>query len=214
MEQTVFLPRHGHKKLNFMIQNRRMIRSQDECEHDLHEEIPLLFVAFSNAVKLYEQELAQTPPPYPRGFEAALMNAKIIQCIRKFFPDHSIYGKYKRFILRINGYNILFKKLNSKGLPMNVRTKFADSIDSQLTLDLFQDEADAQNSILFFGYKKNSFGEIEDVKLVCIDNGTVKWEITEESIQRTIPISAISTSVNNEPLVSVRPELNKKVSNN
>ena len=54
-------------------------------------------------------------------------------------------------------------------MPMNLRTKMTDSIENQLQGRLFQDDEDPTAPILFFGYKKNQFGELVDPKLVYIE---------------------------------------------
>ncbi len=72
-------------------------------------------------------------------------------------------------MLRVNGYIMLFKKLNSKNMPMNVPTRFSSSIQNQEQGYLFDMYDNGTEPILFFGYNKSRFGEIINPKLVYID---------------------------------------------
>jgi len=165
------------------IAKRKRIINAKECEYDLREVLGGLFNAFQNAVRNYEKEIVQTPfSARCRGFEASLLNSKLIQSVQSIFNENWTFGKYKRFMLRINGYIILFKKLNGKDMPMNIPTRFSSSIQNQEQGNLFDMFDDGTEPILFFGYNKNRFGEIINPKLVYIDESKVKWTISESDI--------------------------------
>ncbi|MBI9052339.1 MAG: hypothetical protein JEY96_00885 [Bacteroidales bacterium] len=167
---------------NYPNQKRRLA-SLEGCRLDLKEELPLLFRAFNQAFTAYEREVVQTPPEArARGFEASLLNSKMIQSIQSNFPVNWKFGKYRRFTLRIKGYIVLFKKFNNKGLPMNIKTKSVAAISQQLSLSLFDEESYVAEPILFFGYKKDKIGNIAAPKLVYIDEDKVKWTITQDEI--------------------------------
>lgn len=173
---------------------RRILKNSDECLFDLKEgTLETLFGAFYEAVSLYEREVIQTPPNVrPRGFEASLLNAKMIQCIMEILPNNSKFGKYKRFIVRLSGYIFLFKKLNSKSLPMNIKTSHSSLLENQLQGRLFDSNDDGSEPILYFGYQKDRFGDIVNPKLVYIDEGKVKWEITNKEIDSSKKTHSIS----------------------
>ena len=155
---------------------RKRIINAKECEYELRESLEKLFDAFWNAVRNYEKEVIQTPfTARCRGFEASLLNSKIIQSVQSVFKDDWTFGKYKRFMLRVNGYIMLFKKLNSKNMPMNVPTRFSSSIQNQEQGYLFDMYDNGTEPILFFGYNKSRFGEIINPKLVYIDENKVRW---------------------------------------
>ncbi|MEO9533874.1 MAG: hypothetical protein ABJG68_02670 [Crocinitomicaceae bacterium] len=157
---------------------------------DLKKELPLIFKAFSEAFEAYEKEVIQTPPEArARGFEASLLNSKMIHSIQNNFPVNWKFGKYKRFTLRINGYIVLFKKFNAKGLPMNIKTKSVEAISQQLSFPLFDDSTFVAEPILFFGYRKDKIGNIVDPKLVYIDEDQVKWTICNNDISTTKTVS-------------------------
>ena len=138
----------------------------------------------------------QTPPEARmRGFEAHLLNVKTIQSIQQYFSRDWKTGKYGRFMLYVKGYIILFKKLNKNDMPMNIRTKMTDSIENQLQGRLFQDDEDPTAPILFFGYKKNQFGELVDPKLVYIDENKVKWAINKPATEGLKPAVVLKPSV-------------------
>lgn len=176
--------------------NRRRLATIEGTKFDLKEELPLMFKAFKEAHELYEEEVVNTPPlARVRGFEASLLNSKMLQCIQQYFPNNWKFGKYKRFTLRLNGYIILFKKLNGKNRPMNVNTKSVQRIAQQYSLPLFNEETYVEEPILFFGYRKNKVGVISEPKLVYIDEDQVKWIITDEglSMDHTLEIPRTST---------------------
>lgn len=182
---------------------KRKIISKDECLHDLESQLQTMFQAFSEAVKLFEQEVVLTPiVSRAKNFEASLLNSKMMQSIQKYFPDNWKFGKYRRFILRVNGYNVLFKKLNKKDMPMNVKTFLSDAIANQLQYSLFNDSPEVADPIVFFGYRKDKFGNILDPKLVYIDENLVKWVIENSDIKETKTVS--TTQKNSDGLLKIK----------
>lgn len=168
---------------------RKRVISAKECEIELGSILTRLFEAYENAVKQYNKEIVLTPPEARiRGFEAHLLNVKIVQSIQKYFSSDWKTGKYGRFMLYVKGYVILFKKLNKNDMPMNIPTKMTDSIENQLQGRLFQGDEDPTAPILFFGYKKNQFGELVDPKLVYIDENRVKWAINKPATELLKPV--------------------------
>ena len=160
---------------------KRRVVSEEECKHDLQNELLKMFVAFHHAVSLYQKEILLTPPiSRARAFEASLLNSKMIQSIQESFPKNWKFGKYKRFLLRVQGYNVFFKKLNGKDMPMNIKTLHSTAIYNQLQTSLFDNYELSAEPILFFGYKKDKFGTIHDPKLVYVDEEAVKWTLTED----------------------------------
>lgn len=191
---------------------RKRVINAKECEYDLRESLEKLFIVFWNAVRNYEKEILQTPfEARCRGFEASLLNSKLIQSVQSAFKDNWAFGKYKRFMLRINGYIMLFKKLNGKDMPMNIPTRFSSSIQNQEQGHLFDMYDDGTEPILFFGYNKSRFGEIINPKLVYIDENKVKWTILEHDIFVTTTAMDVQPTVT--PL-SVRQNIKKKEGTN
>lgn len=174
--------------MNLDVSRKRVIKRKlatvEECQLDLNEELPIMFNAFKEAVRMYQKEIINTPPESrARAFEASLLNSKMIQSIQKNFPNNWRFGKYKRFILNVEGYTVLFKKLNGKDLPMNVKTLHSTAISNQLQISLFDNSPISIDPILVFGYKKDKFGSIFDPKLVYIDEELVQWTLTEDMIE-------------------------------
>lgn len=193
--------------------NKRRLATIDGTKFDLKSELPLMFKAFREAYELYASEIRRTPPEArARGFEASLLNSKMIQAIQKYFPDNWKFGKYKRFTLRTNGYIILFKKLDRYNRPMNIKTKSVEAISQQLSLPLFNQETFVEEPILFFGYKKDSVGNITEPKLVYLDEEKIKWIVTaddvrvDKSIERPTKTQKVAT-----PILKKGKEVNKKV---
>lgn len=178
---------------------KRRTASVEECKFDLAVELPKMFLAYNEAVVLYSNEIVLTPPQSRViSLEASLLNSKIIQCIQTHFPEKWIFGKYKRFMLKIQGYTVLFKKLNGKDKPMNVKTLHSSAISNQLQISLFENENYNIDPILFFGYKKDKLGKIYDPKLVYIDENEVRWTITESSVE-------------NEPIINKTVKIEKSL---
>ena len=192
-------------------QKRRQI-SSEECKFDLKDELPLLFEAFGHGASLFEQEVVQTPPEARiRGFEASLLNAKMVQTIQRYFPDNWKYGKYRRFVINVNGYVVLLKKLDKYDRPMNIKTKHSEAIGHQLQLSLFDDSNfNAESPILFFGYKKNKFGEISEPKLVYIDDNKAMWTLAENDLPSKKSIVLGEKSTSERKTVTIRQEVKKK----
>lgn len=184
---------------------KRKLATQKGVEHDLSDYLSRLFSAFSKAVMMYEQEIVKTPPQSrARAFEASLLNSKMIQSIQESFPNNWRFGKYKRFLLNVKGYTVLFKKLNNKNMPMNVNTSHSLAISNQMQTSLFANTTISVDPILFFGYRKDKTGRIFDPKLVYIDENKVQWKITHEietsiltpnlnmpSIKKAVPVVKI-----------------------
>jgi len=188
LENYITVPQRYKKKSNNRF-NRRRLASLKGVTFDLKEELPVLFKAFKEAYELYEREIILTPPTARvRGFEASLLNSKMLQCVQKYFPNNWRFGKYKRFTLRVKGYILLFKKLDNKDMPMNIKTKSVQAISQQLSLPLFNSQTYIEEPILFFGYKRNRVGQVSEPKLVYVDENRLKWIITNNEITTEKPI--------------------------
>lgn len=189
---------------------KRRLATAIGCQFDLTNQLPLMFKAFNKAVKMYEIEIYQTPPEArARSFEASLLNSKMIQCIQSNFPKNWKFGKYKRFILNVQGYIVLFKKLNRKDKPMNIKTVHSSAISNQLQTSLFNNRDFSINPILFFGYKKDKMGSIIDPKLVYIDEEQVQWTLTEKNIQTTGDIRTLSKPIVERAVPKLKEGLKK-----
>ena len=172
----------------------------------MKDELPLLFRAFHNAVLKFNEEVGLTSPEDRiRGFEATYFNAKLVQCLRELFGNDLKYGKYGRVILFKNGYVCLFKKLNSRGLPMNIRTKNSVSIGNQLQGNLFNCEDDGSSPIVIFGYSKDKLGALIRPRIVYIDEERLKWTIEENQIVKTTGTSLDLFPPQSSDRMSIKP---------
>ena len=162
---------------------RKRIINPKECQFDMKDALQQLFIAFHEAVEVFNLEIGKTAPQdRTRGMEASYFNSKLMQCLRTYFDTNLKRGKYGRMFLYKNGYIVLFKKLGKNGKPMNIRTKLTDSIENQLEGKLFNSDEDGSSPIIFFGYTKSRMGELIHPRLVYIDEGFVKWTIEEDQI--------------------------------
>lgn len=172
---------------------KRKLATKKGVEYDLSEYLSNLFKAFSGAVKLFEEEIVKTPPQSrARAFEASLLNSKMIQSVQEHFPNNWKFGKYKRFLLNLKGYTVLFKKLNNKNIPMNIKTSHTLAISNQMQTSLFDNESISVDPILFFGYRRDKTGRIFDPKLVYIDENKIQWTLTNEHEEITVTSDLIT----------------------
>lgn len=166
------------------IKKRKRVINSKECQNDMKDVLEYLFSAFHKAVRMFNDEISKTPILYrARSMEASYFNSKLLQCLGEIFESDLKCGKYGRRFLYKNGYIVLFKKLNGKHMPMNIKTKLSSSIENQMEGNLFNDEEDGTSPIIFFGYSKSKFGEITHPQIVYIDEGMVKWRLDESLIQ-------------------------------
>lgn len=165
------------KTFGELAKGKRLINAK-ECECVLPDVFERLQKCFDRALQYYFTEVRLTPvKSRGKGYEATVMNSKIIQSIQEEFPNDWYFGKYKRFFLRMKGFIFLFKKLNAKDMPMNMSTNLMNRIENQMEGNLFGKYDNGNDPILFFGYKKLKMGLSYISKLVYIDEGVVKWRL-------------------------------------
>lgn len=166
------------------MQGKRLLADYESCKLELDKELNLLFRTFYSAVTSTKEELLNFNIRFrSRSLEASIMQSFFAEFLQENFGNKAFYGKYKRLIVRANGYLILFKKLNGKGLPMNIRTVNVQSILNQnQVLDLFADTDYNDEPILYFGYQKNRFGDYVNPQLIYIDEGEIKFSISQDNM--------------------------------
>lgn len=162
------------------MQGKRLLADYDNCKLELRKELALLFKTFEFALKSTNEDLLNYKVQFrSRTLEASIMQSYFAEYLQANFANKAFYGKYKRLVLRVNGYLILFKKLNSKGYPMNIKTVNVQSILNQnQVLDLFADSDYNDEPILYFGYQKNRFNEYVNPQLIYIDDNEIKFSIS------------------------------------
>ena len=168
---------------------KRRLINRKECLHDLHPYLIRLFPAIEKAIERYNSLIRLTPPEARlRGYEALTLNCKIAEAIQEEFPHDWKFSRYRRFALVLENYIIFFKKLDKNDMPMNIHSINDSLIKNQFQGNLFADDPDCINPIAFFGYKVNRWRQITDLKLVYIDDGKVRWQITRDDLLNLIPI--------------------------
>lgn len=177
----------------------------------MREILSLIFTAYYEAVKMFNEEISKTPIEYrTRGLEASYFNSKLNQCIGKVLGDALKRGKYGRRFLYKNGYIILFKKLKSNNMPMNIPTRLTEAIRNQKMGNLFGDDENGCEPILFFGYTKSKFGEICNPRIVYIDEEHVKWMIDESTIHPNMQNGPVLVPEQPSGIVTVKSGAKKK----
>lgn len=189
-------------------QGKRRLANLRACKTDLKEEFRPLFKSFDEALEKTNIILSNIQPCHrARTFEAATMQSSFAEAIMRNFGTKAFFGRWKRLILRTEGYCILFKKLNRKGNPMNIKTLNVQGILSQnQVLDLFADSDYNDEPILYFGYQKDRFGLFVNPQLVYIDDGKLVFKINKNDvIIDDVEISPIIA--NEQPTCSVSPTI-------
>ncbi len=188
------------------MQGKRVLAVNETCKVELKKDIQLLYKAYEEALIKTSKVLSIIPiHSRSRILEASVIQSCFAESLMNNFPNKALYGRYRRLILRLKGYLILFKKLDKKGYPMNTKTKNVQSILNQnLTLDLFSESDYNDEPILYFGYQKNRIGEYVNPKLIYIDEEEIKFTIDEADIQMVLDMP--SRNIENDA-IEVKPKL-------
>ena len=195
---------------NELTKKRRLI-SREEFENDMKSFLKRLGHVFVQTKEDYNNSLKSYPPDCRvRNFEASVLNASFVKNFNEEFPNNGKFGKYKRFIINLNGYILLFKKLDNRSMPMNVLTRNVNSINSQLSLNLFGDLDFGNEPIIYLGYKKDRYGAIGNLTFVYIDENKIKWTIDLNNEDLSSDNAFITSPVNGDPEARVNTKLNKK----
>jgi hypothetical protein len=191
MGQAEQLDFHNSKvtELSRRTQGKRSLANREACMIELKKELNSLFKVFFDAIgKASDALLMFSPIIRARTLEASIIQSFYTEALFEVFENKAFFGKYKRLILSVNGYLVMFKKLNSKGYPMNIKTINIQSILNQhRMLDLFADTDYNDDPILYFGYQKNKSGAYVNPQLIYIDNGRVQFSINESDIEFSLP---------------------------
>lgn len=178
---------------------KRKSISHDDAIEALYDYKMGIFNAYENAVKKYNEEILQTIPEARTRLNSVLLNSKITESFILEFPDKWIKGKYGRILFRLNGIQLLIKKLDKFGKPSYVPTKLSEDISMQYQTPLFEGDADsAAEPILFFGYTKGRGGVLVDPRIVYYD-GEVQWIIQKGDL-------TTSNSIYKEKQIIVKPK--------
>lgn len=191
MNQTQLLREDNNSSRR--MQGKRLLAEHGNCKLELSKDLVLLFKTFESALSSTREELLNFKVQYrSRTLEASIMQSYFAEYLQQNFSNKAFYGKYKRLVLRTNGYLILFKKLDGKGYPMNIKTLNVQSILSQnQVLDLFADSDYNDEPILYFGYQKNRFNEYVNPQLIYIDDNEIKFSISQDDMDSGLYVGKI-----------------------
>lgn len=198
----MWLARHA-KKILFMTakittpKEKRAEISKEKAFGILKGYATGIFRAFDMALDKFNTEIQQTSFAGRDMLEAPLLNAKLKDAFAEAFPDKWLKARYRRFILRFDGVQIIIKKLSKHNKPSYVPTILSEKILSQIQADLFDgDEAAMAEPILIFGYTRNNLGQYVDPRIIYY-NGGARWIISTEDFM----LRAVSTNGNTERIV-------------
>jgi len=145
---------------------------QETFENVMVRELGAFVDIQEKALDLMLDELKNKHPSFQnRNSKANRMNENIKGLLIDHFPNEMKETDSRRFYFEKTGkYIILFKKLSSAFMPMNVSTKSVRKILSQLSLDF------PEIPIVFVGYIPNSsWDELKKICAVYISQGKVIW---------------------------------------
>ena len=180
------------------MQGKRLLATIDGCSIELKEELKLLFHTFNQAIEMANSTMSRyRVGTRARGHEAINLQTCFADKLFSNFPEDSFYTKSGRLVLRLKGYVILFKKLNNKGMPMNIYTQTVKKLTNQeIQISLFNDNTYDEAPVLYFGYQKNTFGVYSSPRIVYIDEGKIRFSIDE--VQAGYSADLFTTINNNE----------------
>ena len=102
----------NNRKVSNFPKKRRIVNKK-ECLFDNGNNLKVVFMIVDKAINSYNQKLSDVPPHLRvRTFEAVTLLQEIVIALADEYPDNCKFAKYKRFVLRLNGYQFLIKKLN------------------------------------------------------------------------------------------------------
>lgn len=190
-------------------QGKRSLAVYEACMLELKQELKLLLRTYEEALSLTNERLASFAPDIrARTLEAAIVQSCFAEVLFRNFEGNVFWGRHKRLILRVKGYLILFKKLDSRGYPMNIKTVNVQSILNQSqVLDLFTDTDYDDEPILYLGYQKNRIGEYVNPQLVYIDDSEIKFTIVLDKLQLEIPFANQGINDETNTQIEVKPKL-------
>lgn len=213
MKETSKLVEDKGTPLSRKMQGKRSLANKEACKLELKEELMEMFDTFHEAVLKVNGVKSQfIPGSASRGFEATIMQSAFAESMMKKFGRKAFYGKGKRFVFLVKDYVILFKKLNNKGMPMNIKTGHVQDIMNQMQqLSLFSDTDYNDGPILYFGYKKNSIGEFIEPQLVYIDEGKIIFTISDDSNGGSKVVYADDIKIDGPSIKGQFKDRNKKI---
>ena len=173
----------GTKLQTFVQSCKRKLAKKDAFITECTEKgLIKFFHAFENAKERFSLTMKDFPPQSRnRGFEASVFQTCLLGELQKVFPEKWKFWKYKRFVITFCGHSLLFKKLNKKGMPMNIKTNANQSIINQIQTQLF-DPTDYENPIVFFGWEKSKSGDLINPHFVYIDEEKIKWRLRKDEL--------------------------------
>lgn len=181
------------------------------CEEELKDDLPRIFKALQRGINAGIDNSSK--PSYKcRGFDASTINTWILTEFANVFPGSVIKGRYGRQFIHIHGYLICIKKLDKKGMPMNVSTSFSEAMLYQKKSDLLNDPIKGQNNpILVLGYMIDKFGNVGGYSLSYI-KGYKLWSITSSDVLSKDALLAVIPTEETATTVKLRDNIlaNKK----
>ena len=191
-------------KLQKTFEKRRRISKEDALEV-MKENFQELFIAYNDGLEHYNQIIMELRPEVRVRVDSGILNACIAQSFMEQFPERWTQGKYGRIIFRWEKISLMIKKLNKNSKPSYIPTILSEAITNQRQVPLFDCEEAKEDAVLFFGYTKNSHGELLNPRLVFYDD-EVKWIANLDDIT-TKPVEEPAT----KPVVRLKQEkINKK----
>lgn len=151
----------------------RKTADQQEFE-DMHKDDLAEFRnIMEQALEMTEAESKKKRPHFKnKNYNATVMNGNISGLLRERFPGFVKDGPNDRIMFSRKGkYCIYFKKLDSRKMPSNVRTEYAELVAYQKTIP-----GGDKMPIIFVGYTvDDNWSEITGVYAVYIQENKRVW---------------------------------------
>lgn len=185
-------------------------KNQERFESVMKSHLPTLVIAIESSFIAMKDELNGRNPAFLNHLSKSnRMNEQIKGRITEAFGTNVKPLRYNRFGLFLEGYVILFKKLDKYGRPSNVPTGNSLMLTGQSKLNF-----PGEPEILHVGYVIDSTWEaIKSINAVKIENQEVQWSINLQRLAGSSLTVRSSTTIETDDIgLDVKPKAknNKK----
>ena len=181
--------------------------SQIRFEEQMELEVPMLIDIINNAFEEMRNQVNEMPYGYKTHLSKPIrMNELIKGKLTDHYGDSIKILRHNRFGLFKNGYVLLFKKFNSKGLPSNIRTRNSIMLTTKGKLNF-----EGEPEIVFIGFTVTpGYENLRTLKAVKILDEEVQWVLNLEGFAGDIRRNAQIVLASNTDSLVVSPKMQQQ----
>lgn len=143
-----------------------------------------------------------------RNTKSQRMNEQLKGLLTDVYGSRIVSLPYGRFGLSIEGYMLLFKKLDGRLRPSNIPTGNSRNIARQGRLNF-----PGEPEVIFVGYTVSpGYGEVNSIMAVKIEDNEIQWSVDLQSLRGDIGRRGqnVNTPVQGGPVVTPKNKVDKK----